>query len=349
MKIVYFAHSVLNRGGDKMVLAHLGQLAASGHQVVIRSNLVRTIFPLHPAIALEKPTLRSKLGTLLCALFERQRCDLVIASIVVTAVLLDFRNRGRVLHFAQDDNETAYRAPFMRGLMRFLYLQAFSVFSLPTIAVSSELAQTFREKYAAGCSVVGNGVDTAQFFPAPSAALVAGKNGRKAVLLLSRRDERKGFDLARQVLAQLEEAGVPVEVWTVGEKAARQGALPHRDFGSVSPERLRAIMSSADLFLYPSRSEGFGLMVLEAFACRCPVVTTEAIGFARDGDNALVGPIGDVAALAGQVARLLEDEELAARLADAGEQFAQQHRLDRSSALFEAELMRLCQRVTTPG
>ena len=340
MRIVYFAHSVLNRGGDKMVLAHLGHLAGSGHEVAIRSNVVDTVFAIHPAIRIEKPSFCSKLGTLVSAALERQQADCVIASIVPTALLLFFRNRGRVLHFAQDDNETVYRSHLLRFLMRSLYFWAFSVFRIPTIAVSQTLADVFEARFSADCRVVGNGVDTGVFFPLPSVELIAAKEERKAILVLSRNDHRKGFDLARQVVA-LVAASVQTsfEVWTVGEKVEWGVGFPrHRDFGNVTENALREIMSSADVFLYPSRSEGFGLMVLEAFACHCPVLTSTAISFARDNDNALVAPVSDVESLADRLERLLVDEPLARRIADAGYLFAQRYRLNDSQMLFESEI-----------
>lgn len=335
MRIIYFAHSVLNRGGDKMVLAHLGHLAASGHEVVIRSNVVDTIFPIHPAIAVEKPGLSSKLGTLVSALVEKQQADLVIASIVPTAVLLAFRNR--VLHFAQDDNQTAYASLLLRAVMCALYFLAFSAFRIPTITVSQALAQTFKKRFGADSSVVSNGVDTGVFFPSPSADLVSAKAERKAILLLSRSDPRKGFDIARQVIARLDEsAPFPFEVWTVGDDPAWDD-FPgiHRHFGVVDEARLRSLMSSADVFLYPSRSEGFPLMVLEAFACKCPVVTTEAVPYVLHGANAMVCSIGDYEALTDCVVQIIESGDLAATITGTAFRYALDHTLAGATRDFE--------------
>lgn len=339
MRILYFAHSVLNRGGDKMVLAHLRHLADSGHQVTIRCNVIDTGFALHPGFRLEQPLLPGKTGTLASALWERQDADLVLATIAPTAVLLRLRNRGRVLYFAQDDNETSCGFPGSL-LMRWLYRLAFGPLSIPCVAVSPTLASHFRSRFGADCAVVENGIDTSLFFPDPVPELLQAKQGRRAVLLLSRGDRRKGFHLAREAVQRLAaRAGGGIEIWTVGEPCRLgDSGMPHRDFGGVDERRIREIMSSADLFLYPTLSEGFGLMVLEAFACNCPVVTTDAVGFARDGENALVAPAGDAAALADRVERLLKDGELAARLVEEGRRCASEHALAESSGKFQQEI-----------
>lgn len=340
MKILYFAHSVLNRGGDKMVLAHLAHLATSGHQVVIRSNLVETVFPLHPRIELQQPFLPGKVGSLLSALFERQRCDLVIATIVPTALLLALRNRGRVLYFAQDDNETAYRAP-VRHLIRFMSFLLFSVLALPTVAVSHGLAATFRSRFGADCRVVENGIDTEAFFPSPSAELLAVKGERKAILLLSRKDGRKGFDLALKAVSLLTDGTKErIELWTVGDQVQlTEAGVRHRHFGVVDEAGMRSLMSSADVFLFPSRSEGFGLMVLEAFACSCAVVTTEAVGYARHGETALVSKVGDFRALATSLRQALEDAGQVAAMTARARSYAREHALAGASSRFEEEVL----------
>ena len=44
--------------------------------------------------------------------------------------------------------------------------------------------------------------------------------------------------------------------------------------GYLSDEELVGLYSSADLFLYPSLYEGFGLPIIESQACGCPVLTS---------------------------------------------------------------------------
>ena len=68
--------------------------------------------------------------------------------------------------------------------------------------------------------------------------------------------------------------------------------------GYVPDEDLPAIYSAADLFVFPSLYEGFGLPVLEAMACGTPVVCSNASNLPEmAGDAALLVDPTDVRAL----------------------------------------------------
>jgi glycosyltransferase involved in cell wall biosynthesis len=345
LKIVFFRHSLLSRGGDKMIVVHASNLAAKGHEVVIKTNQLRTVFELDDRIRVEPLKYPGKLGTLASALVEKHRADLVIADIIPLACLLAIRNRTRTLYFAQDYDESYYASWIQKFFIRILYFIGLRVLKCQAVAVADHLAATFRQRFGAGSIVVENGVDTSIFYHDPDPELLAAKGGRRALLLFSRSDPRKGFDLAAQVVANLLQQSEQFEIWTVGEACVDQFlAREHRDFGYVDENRLRRIMSSADLFLYPTRHEGFPLMVLEAFACRCPVVTTTAVPYARHEENALVASIGDVAGLAGLVSELLSDERLRQSITVQGSRFAADHSLDMSKLSFEATLNSFCRK-----
>jgi starch synthase len=69
--------------------------------------------------------------------------------------------------------------------------------------------------------------------------------------------------------------------------------------GPVSAPDLRARYQAADVFVFPSFFEGFGLVILEAMACGLPVITTEATAGPDilDESTGRVAPAGDVDAL----------------------------------------------------
>lgn len=90
---------------------------------------------------------------------------------------------------------------------------------------------------------------------------------------------------------------------------------PGRLLGHVSPEDLADLMTTATCLLFPSRYEGFGLPVLEAMACACPVVAYSNSSLPElVGEAGLLVPDGDESALAEAVVSLLQDPRRAAEL-----------------------------------
>ena len=76
-------------------------------------------------------------------------------------------------------------------------------------------------------------------------------------------------------------------------------------------------LRAADLFVFPTENEAFGLSLVEAMACGLPAITTQAGGikdFAQHDRNAWVVASGDGAALAAALRTMLDAPEQAARL-----------------------------------
>jgi glycosyltransferase involved in cell wall biosynthesis len=89
--------------------------------------------------------------------------------------------------------------------------------------------------------------------------------------------------------------------------------------GFLPSEDLPFWYSAAQLFVYPSSYEGFGLPVIEALACGAPTITTNASSLPEAaGDAALLVPPDDIAALAETISRVLADSNLQAELAARG-------------------------------
>jgi glycosyltransferase involved in cell wall biosynthesis len=81
--------------------------------------------------------------------------------------------------------------------------------------------------------------------------------------------------------------------------------------GYVAQDELPLWYNAADLFVYPSRFEGFGLPVIEAMSCGTPVVTTTASSLPEvAGDAALLVSPNDETELAEAMRRALTDQNL---------------------------------------
>ena len=89
--------------------------------------------------------------------------------------------------------------------------------------------------------------------------------------------------------------------------------------GYVSNEELKALYEHASGFVFPSFYEGFGLPPIEAMACACPVIASNAASMPEVcGDAALFIEPNDPAGLLAAMQQLLDSPELACRLREAG-------------------------------
>ena len=108
-------------------------------------------------------------------------------------------------------------------------------------------------------------------------------------------------------------------------------------------DRIKDIYSRCDVWLLASRSEGFGLPILEAMACRTPVIATPtgaAPELTAPGGGVIV-PMDDPAAMAKEIARIVGLTEPQWRaMSDIAHQTASRYTWDDATKLFEAALLR---------
>jgi alpha-1,3-rhamnosyl/mannosyltransferase len=92
-----------------------------------------------------------------------------------------------------------------------------------------------------------------------------------------------------------------------------------RWLSAVGGDDVVALMQSAGALVQPSSYEGFGLPVLEAMACGCPVVASD-LDVLREitGGAARLVPVGDVAALGQALASIAASPALRTELAARG-------------------------------
>jgi glycosyltransferase involved in cell wall biosynthesis len=103
------------------------------------------------------------------------------------------------------------------------------------------------------------------------------------------------------------------------EAQARRLGIAHAVEFAGYQEDVVSAYAAMDVFVLPSRDEGFGLVFLEAMAVGVPVIGTRVIGSedaVEDGTTGLLVPYADAPALAQAVRRLFDDAELRCRLRD---------------------------------
>ncbi len=156
--------------------------------------------------------------------------------------------------------------------------------------------------------VIYNGIDTSLFHPASDAVA---PHQPFQLLYVGGWKDLKGVDLLEPIMREL--GGGVVLYYTGGSGAERDKLrLPSNmiDVGRLSGDRVVEAMQQADALLFPSRSEGFGLVAAEAMACGLPVVATRGSSLAEivmDGKTGILCMQDDVSAFASAIRRLASD------------------------------------------
>jgi glycosyltransferase-like protein len=226
------------------------------------------------------------------------------------------------------------------------------------LVVSERWREILAEDYGTSADVVHNGVDVARFRSADpdlAAALRqrAGAAGRPLILAVGGIEPRKGSDTLMAAVAALSRSGRRPVLAVVGGHSF-QDYREYRDrvlaslpglglrldddvvlLGTVADAELPGWYAAADVLAFPSTKEGWGLAVLEAMSAGLPVVASDLPVFReylRPGQDALMVPVDDAAALTAALAAVLDDSALADRLRAAGYQVCARFTWDRCAA-----------------
>jgi glycosyltransferase involved in cell wall biosynthesis len=185
--------------------------------------------------------------------------------------------------------------------------------------------------------VIHHGVDAGDYAPVPQAGIdaVRRKFGIEGpyVLFIGAIEPRKNLERLIEAFGQLGTAAslviaggpvawLPKAVEQVEEAVVRLPEGVQRRIvrtGYVAERDKVALLSGATALAYPSRYEGFGFPVLEAFAAGVPVVTSKVSSLPEvAGDAAVLIDPDDTSSIAQGLAEILGDEDLRAMLSAAG-------------------------------
>lgn len=182
--------------------------------------------------------------------------------------------------------------------------------------------------------ITGSGVDVDDVRGGDGAAFRT-RHGVQGTLIatLGAMAWEKGTPHVVQAVQQLRAAGREVTVALAGPAMSAFSAWleqqPSRDgvllLGYIDDAERRDLLAAADMVVLPSRTESFGIVYLEAWVNRLPVLAARAGAvplLVEHEVNGLLVEYGDVDALAESIARLIDDSALRDRLAVAGEQRA---------------------------
>jgi glycosyltransferase involved in cell wall biosynthesis len=214
--------------------------------------------------------------------------------------------------------------------LRRFYQQCEHVY-VPSTAIGEALKE---HDITDGLQLWERGVNTDRFTPRKRSSpwrQARGINDNEVVVtFVSRLVWEKGLDVYARVIRQLEKNDIPHRSMIVGDGPAREDLerrLPNTTFtGFLDGDDLARAYASSDVFLFPSDTETFGNVTLEAMASGLPAVCADAAG-SRDlvdhEENGLLCEPGNVEAFTEATQRIILDTSLRTSMSRASHRRAQ--------------------------
>jgi glycosyltransferase involved in cell wall biosynthesis len=142
------------------------------------------------------------------------------------------------------------------------------------------------------------------------------------LLYVGRISKEKDLDVLALAYRQLQAEGVALRLYLVGDgpySSTLAELLPEATFtGYLAGEELATAYASADIFIFPSTTDTFGNVIIEAQASGLPVIVSDVGGpkeLVADGVSGLITKALDPQALADAVRQLASNADLRAQMA----------------------------------
>ncbi len=252
----------------------------------------------------------------LCGLVAAKMFGLRVAGIYHT----DFPQYVRIL------SDDSFLETLTWNYMHWFYNQ------LDTIYVNSEHYRKLwieRGIAAEKLEILPRGLDTELFHPAKRRSefwlQYGGRPSAVTLLYVGRISKEKDLDVIGVAWKELRKSHDSIQLAFVGDGpyvAELRSAYPEALFtGYLSGETLATAYASSDIFLFPSTTDTFGNVLLEAQAAGLPAVVSNAGGpreLVEDGVTGYITPALDAGAFAAAVAKLIRDPALRKRMGMAG-------------------------------
>ena len=214
--------------------------------------------------------------------------------------------------------------PFLERYLKTFYNSCRELY-VPSQSMADELKN---QGITAPMPLWQRGVDSNRFDPKKRSSAWRARIGVAAnepvVLFVSRLVREKQLSTLADVLRRLASTGVPHRSVVVGdgpERARLERALPATHFtGFLDGDELATAYASSDVFLFPSCTESFGNVTLEAMASGLPTVCADATGsrtLVLSGVTGVLVAEGAPEGFVSALARLLVDEKLRSQLGGA--------------------------------
>lgn len=319
MRVLLRIHELRNNGAVYALLHYAEHLAASGHRVVLS-------VPEGGSPALRERFLAAGIAVNHDAALAPAGFDIAIVATTLNGAAVEALSRSMPVVWSITERRLAAWDSDPPGRLRQLFSYAAKVV-FPTYWLVYEYADILMVSAPYLADVVPIG-----FKPVDYPARAARNDGVFRILCVGSLYPRKRQSDLINAIGLLNDPQIRCvfvgDRYAVGAADLSHALANPAQFSFMNPgerSELQALYRECDMFALPSGDETFGMSAIEAGQAGLPVVLSDLPTYRyiwRDGWNALIHPVGDVAALAGCIGRLKNDPGLRRQLAGRASQVA---------------------------
>lgn len=350
MRINFLIPTTGITGGIKVVFEHVNKLTELGHEI----NIV------YPYVLSVDPGASDKLKGVV-KIIRRKICN-IVSKDKIKWFNLDARvNLIRVWDLSAKNildaditvataNQTAdwlVNYPESKG-EKFYFIQDYEIWTrskekvdatwkmpLKKIVIAKWLKRLAEEKFNEKVyGIVPDGVDLNKFYNNNKTF-----NRKKKILMMHHALEKKGTSDGIKAFEIAKRKHLEITLVLFGAYQLKKEKSSGAEFYYQPPEKqLRELYSSSDIFLWPSRFEGFGLPPMEAMACKTAVISTDTGAireYAVENETAVIVPPKNIDLMSEKLIELIEDEKKLRELSMAGYNKIKEFSWNKSSRILE--------------
>ena len=243
--------------------------------------------------------------------------------------------RTRICHIHHPDVSAS--------MLRWSFQRPPAAIVVPTAHVADHVRRCLSPSLAIPIHVIGNPIDTDRFTPPTDVPGIRRRLGLRDagphISMMASMSRHKGhvcfLRMARRIVDAMPDATFSIVGGVITEKPEYADEIKElvselelqehvKMWGYVDDDTARDIMGASDLFVLPTKEEGFGLVLAEAQASGVPVVTSNVpplTEIVQDGKTGYCLDPDDDGAFASHAMQLLRDPAAHARMAAAGRAF----------------------------
>lgn len=320
MKINFIVPFTYLTGGIKVIFEYCNRLKEHGHQVNIYVPMKAYKFDNNGLIGVLK-TIKSSLGNTLkrgtkvkwfdlnCEIklvpyiCDRyiEDADICVATAWPTAYDVEKleKSKGEKVYFIQHYEIWSGNKEKVDNSYKL---------NLNQIVIANWLKDLMHDKFGKESITIYNGIDEKEFY-------YGNKDNKNhlTISMLYHKLEWKGFREGIKAIELVKKKYPNVKVKAFGIMAGDDIPDYIEFYENPSREELKQIYIDSDIYVFPSRNEGWGLTVIEAMACKCAVAGTNTGAISEVGihnENCLISEPMDIEGLSDNIINLIEDDQL---------------------------------------